>query len=53
MSLSKFVNGHHDVIMGSISVNDEKLQEEIYFLQKTLGGVPNAAECYQVRFLKY
>lgn len=32
-SLTKYVNGHSDVIMGSIATNDTSLYERLKFLQ--------------------
>lgn len=32
-SLTKYMNGHSDVIMGSISTNDHALYEKLKFMQ--------------------
>lgn len=32
-SLTKYMNGHADVIMGAVVLNDEKLYEELKFMQ--------------------
>ncbi len=32
-SLTKYVNGHSDVIMGAVVTNDDKLYEKLKFLQ--------------------
>lgn len=47
-SLTKYVNGHSDVIMGSIATNDEGLFKRIRFLQNASGIVPSPFDCYQV-----
>lgn len=47
-SLSKYMNGHSDVIMGAAIINDEKLYKELLFLQNASGIVPSPFDCYQV-----
>lgn len=47
-SVSKYLNGHSDVIMGAIVVNDDKLYEELKFLQNSSGIVPSPFDCYLV-----
>ncbi len=38
-SATKYLGGHSDVIMGAIVVNDEKLAEQLYFIQNASGAV--------------
>jgi len=45
-SLSKYMNGHTDVIMGALIVNDDSLNERLRFLQNSLGTVPGPFDCY-------
>ncbi|KAK4527242.1 hypothetical protein GAYE_SCF37G5164 [Galdieria yellowstonensis] len=45
-SVSKYINGHSDVIMGVVSWNDDSLGQRIRFLQNSLGGVPSPFDCY-------
>ncbi|GJQ13137.1 hypothetical protein GpartN1_g4928.t1 [Galdieria partita] len=45
-SVSKYINGHSDVIMGVVTWNDESLGQRIRFLQNSLGGVPSPFDCY-------
>jgi len=45
-SLSKYMNGHTDVIMGALIVNDDDLNERLRFLQNSLGTVPGPFDCY-------
>lgn len=33
-SMSKYMNGHSDIVMGAAVVKDEKLGEKLHFLQK-------------------
>lgn len=47
-SVSKYLNGHSDVIMGAIIVNDDDLYERLKFLQNSSGIVPSPFDCYQV-----
>ncbi|XP_036243742.1 cystathionine gamma-lyase-like [Molothrus ater] len=45
-SATKYVNGHSDVLMGLVSVNDYDLYERLKFLQKSLGAVPSPFDCF-------
>ncbi|CAG9857499.1 unnamed protein product [Phyllotreta striolata] len=47
-SLTKYMNGHSDVIMGSIATNDKALYDKLKFLQNAMGIVPSPFDCYQV-----
>lgn len=47
-SLTKYMNGHSDVVMGAVIVNSEVLAERLRFLQNALGAVPSAFDCYMV-----
>jgi len=47
-SVTKYLNGHSDVIMGSLATNDTKLYEQLKFLQNASGIVPSPFDCYQV-----
>ncbi|MES1224463.1 MAG: aminotransferase class I/II-fold pyridoxal phosphate-dependent enzyme, partial [Bacteroidota bacterium] len=47
-SVTKYLGGHSDVIMGSLSMNEKKLREELYFLQKSCGAVPAPLDCFLV-----
>merc|ERR1712112_675527 len=47
-SLTKYTNGHTDVIMGSVAVNDESIHERLRFLQNAIGPVPSPFDCYLV-----
>ena len=47
-SVTKYLGGHSDVIMGSLSMNDEKLRDELHFLQKSCGAVPAPLDCFLV-----
>ena len=45
-SATKFLCGHHDVIAGAIVVKDEKLAEQIYFVQNAEGNSLAPFDCY-------
>jgi cystathionine gamma-lyase len=47
-SLTKFMNGHNDVVMGSIATNDKALYEKLKFTQNITGIVPSPFDCYLV-----
>lgn len=47
-SLTKYMNGHSDVIMGAAIMNDEALYEQLKFLQNAAGIVPSPLDCYLV-----
>jgi cystathionine gamma-synthase len=39
-SMTKYLGGHSDLIGGFAATNDPTIAERLYFLQKSLGGVP-------------
>ncbi|XP_048352035.1 cystathionine gamma-lyase [Sphaerodactylus townsendi] len=45
-SATKYMNGHSDVVMGLVSVNDSDLYERLKFLQYSLGAVPSPFDSY-------
>ena len=47
-SLTKYMNGHTDVIMGAACTNSEKLHEQLRFLQNAIGPVPSPFDCFLV-----
>nr|CAH7767845.1 unnamed protein product [Callosobruchus chinensis] len=47
-SISKYINGHADVIMGSIATNNEEIFTKLKFLQNAMGIIPAPFDCYQV-----
>ncbi|CAH2013782.1 unnamed protein product [Acanthoscelides obtectus] len=47
-SISKYMNGHGDVIMGSIATNNEEIYQKLKFLQNAMGIIPAPFDCYQV-----
>eukprot|EP00002_Diphylleia_rotans_P002802 TRINITY_DN1180_c0_g1_i1.p1 TRINITY_DN1180_c0_g1~~TRINITY_DN1180_c0_g1_i1.p1 ORF type:complete len:413 (+),score=107.00 TRINITY_DN1180_c0_g1_i1:74-1312(+) len=52
-SVTKYINGHCDVVMGALATNNTELYERLQFLQNAVGGVPSAFDCYlAIRGLK-
>lgn len=47
-SLTKYMNGHSDVIMGAAITNSDELHNKLRFLQNATGIVPSPFDCYQV-----
>ncbi|XP_071443487.1 cystathionine gamma-lyase isoform X2 [Hetaerina americana] len=47
-SLTKYMNGHSDVVMGAVCTNREDINESLRFLQNSLGIVPSPFDCYLV-----
>lgn len=47
-SVTKYISGHSDVVMGAIITNQEELQERLHFLQNACGGVPGPQDCFLV-----
>ena len=45
-SITKYIAGHSDVIMGGLVVNDEVLAERLKFLQNASGAVPGPQDCF-------
>src|SRR5690606_12499153 len=39
-SVTKFLGGHSDVVMGALVVNDDELAERLAFIQNSCGGTP-------------
>ena len=47
-SLTKYMNGHSDVIMGSVALNNAGLAERLKFIQNATGAVPSPFDCFLV-----
>eukprot|EP01103_Thecamoeba_quadrilineata_P020170 TRINITY_DN8523_c0_g1_i1.p1 TRINITY_DN8523_c0_g1~~TRINITY_DN8523_c0_g1_i1.p1 ORF type:complete len:395 (-),score=92.35 TRINITY_DN8523_c0_g1_i1:56-1240(-) len=45
-SATKYLNGHSDVVMGVVALNDDALYERLKFLQNGMGTVPSAFDCF-------
>lgn len=47
-SVTKYLSGHSDVIMGALVINDEKLRDELAFITNSCGAVPGPQDCFLV-----
>jgi cystathionine beta-lyase len=47
-SVTKYLGGHSDVVMGALVVNDEKLRDELYFILNSCGAVPGPQDSFLV-----
>jgi len=47
-SVTKYLGGHSDVIMGALAMNDEKLRDELAFITNSCGAVPGPQDCFLV-----
>jgi len=45
-SVTKYINGHSDVVMGIVLLSDEALHTRLRFLQNAVGAVPSPFDCY-------
>jgi cystathionine beta-lyase/cystathionine gamma-synthase len=45
-SVTKYLNGHSDVIGGALLLNDEELHAQLRFLQNAAGAVPGPMDCF-------
>ena len=45
-STTKYLNGHSDVIGGIIVTNNDKIAEQLHFLQMSVGAVPAPFDCW-------
>ncbi len=47
-SVTKYLGGHSDVVMGAIITNNEKIHEDLKFIQNACGAVPGPQDCFLV-----
>ncbi len=47
-SVTKYLGGHSDVVMGAIVTNNEKINEDLKFIQNACGAVPGPQDCFLV-----
>lgn len=47
-SATKYLGGHSDVVMGAIALNDDKLAEELYFIQNASGAIAGPQDSFLV-----
>lgn len=47
-SVTKYLGGHSDVVMGALMTNSDELKEKLFFIQKSSGAVPGPMDCFLV-----
>jgi cystathionine gamma-lyase len=47
-SVTKYLGGHSDVIMGALVLNDEKLYQDLAFIHNSCGAVPGPQDSFLV-----
>uniref|UniRef100_A0A0R3RXZ8 cystathionine gamma-lyase n=1 Tax=Elaeophora elaphi TaxID=1147741 RepID=A0A0R3RXZ8_9BILA len=47
-SITKYINGHSDVVMGAVMTNIKSLDESLKFQQLAVGAVPSPFDCFLV-----
>ncbi|CAG0885069.1 unnamed protein product [Cyprideis torosa] len=45
-SATKYLNGHNDVTLGYVALNDDAMYEALWNIQQGAGSVPSPFECY-------
>ncbi|HEY2955063.1 MAG TPA: cystathionine gamma-synthase [Candidatus Eisenbacteria bacterium] len=45
-SVTKYLNGHSDMVGGALVMNDDALAEQVRFLQNAAGAVPGPMDCF-------
>ncbi len=47
-SLTKYMGGHSDVVMGAVVVKDDGLNQQLAFIQNSCGATPGPQDCFLV-----
>ncbi|SFB28031.1 cystathionine beta-lyase [Algoriphagus aquimarinus] len=47
-SVTKYLGGHSDVVMGALVVNDDELAQRLAFIQNATGATPGPQDCFLV-----
>ena len=47
-SVTKYIAGHSDVVMGALMLNDDEMQEKLAFIQNASGAVPGPQDSFLV-----
>lgn len=47
-SVTKYLGGHSDVVMGALTMNDEVLYQRLAFIQNSCGAVAGPQDCFLV-----
>lgn len=47
-SVTKYLGGHSDVVMGAVILNDRQLHQQLSFIQNACGAIPSPNDCFLV-----
>jgi cystathionine gamma-lyase len=47
-SITKYINGHSDVVMGAVITSNKELDSHLFFMQLAVGAVPSPFDCFLV-----
>ncbi len=47
-SVTKYIAGHSDVVMGAVTTNSDKLDKKLGFIQNSAGAIPGPNDCFLV-----
>lgn len=47
-SATKYLGGHSDVVHGTVIVKEQKLADQLHFIQNAVGAVPGPQDCFLV-----
>ncbi len=47
-SVTKYINGHSDVVMGALCMNSTELRDRLAFIQNSCGATPGPQDCFLV-----
>ena len=45
-SITKYIAGHSDVVMGGLVTSNEPLAKQLYFIQNASGAIPGPQDCF-------
>ena len=45
-SVTKYIGGHSDLVMGALITNNQKLYDELFLITKSCGAVPGPMDCF-------
>ncbi|CAD6198609.1 unnamed protein product [Caenorhabditis auriculariae] len=47
-SITKYINGHSDVVMGAVVTDCDLIQQHLFFQQLAVGAIPSPFDCFLV-----
>ena len=47
-SVTKYISGHSDVVMGAVITDDDALDDKIGYIQNSVGAIPSPNDCFLV-----